>query len=102
MPEKAYLLYFEGKQIKVTNLAAFCKVEKLNERHMRQMISGARKHYHGWSKSGPIVRPERDRKRIAEIAAMMQPGDGWEAKLQEDGRWSTFNKETQEWGEVAW
>lgn len=103
MPEKAYSLYHEGKQIRVTNLAAFCKEENLNERHMRQMLAGARTHYHGWSRTGPITRPEADRKRIAEIAAMMQePYGAWEAKKQDDGRWGTFNPGTEEWGEVAW
>ena len=103
MPEKAYSLYYEGKQFRVTNLSAFCTENNLNERHMRQVIAGSRRQHQGWSKTGPIVRPEADRKRIAEIHAMLQePYKDWEARKQEDGRWGTWNTKTEEWGEVAW
>lgn len=97
MPEKVYVLYHEGQEYRVTNLAAHCEQYGLNYRNMRKVISGRYEQHRGWSGKKSMRHDEAGLKRIAEIAAMQtEPYGQWKAQKR-NGRWGIAEKEGTGW-----
>jgi len=49
MKSKTYTLYKDGQKYETTNLAAFCRDNGLQRRHMNEVLFGKRRSHRGWS-----------------------------------------------------
>lgn len=48
MGQRSYTFYRDGQKYETDNLMAFCRENKLQRRHLNEVVMGKRKHHHGF------------------------------------------------------